>query len=764
MPRDHCKERARRGPHNRRPEPRAAPADGARRPKRAAPAPSRVPRVPGRLRYHGAFCSPGRRAAKGDRSRPEGRPARGGKKEPVIASKRSRSTMRHPRKSSSRSPIWIAGLSVLLLAAGGISLLVLDGGGEPPRTGDAATVGTTPAAPEVARFESAAPTAPEARPIETAPISVSPVAAGPVLAALPGTPVGGVQGMVVNRRGEPVPGVALSMYLGNALVNGLFPGARQLAEARTLSDRDGRFALKNVPVDAPYVVVGEHDEYARSEQTGLRIEQDRVLEGVVLVMEDGAVVRGTVSSEGGGLLPNARVELYNVLDMTFQKPENQKPSQVVFTNAAGQYAFAHVSSASIKLVASFADHETQTKTTSHALDVAPKDDVIDFVLQPGASLPGRAVDEAGRGLAGVNIEAISPGRDYQGHSRAVSDANGYFLLDGLGRTSPYQVRATREGYSDHTMNNVTVSAGQITLTLAQRGAVTGWVTDRDGKPVTSFTLYLMRAREGADPHYLSNSRSFSSAEGWFQYDNLDPGLYLLEGRAEGFADTRSDSFSIERDAPAAPQVRLTMFRGGTLTGTVYGPDRKPLAGARVSVNENNFIDSSISRIFKQIAPSDERERLTVTDGEGKFTFAHVTPGVYQVAAEHGRAAPRVVNDVSIVDDDLGGNRPLELSMPPGARLAGQAVDTANRPLTFCKVQISRQDSSYMDATTTDQSGAFSFDNLSAGDYQITVSPSTVDGEQVHPFVLLVYAQKSMKNVYLSEGQQIDGFVIQLRKE
>jgi len=313
------------------------------------------------------------------------------------------------------------------------------------------------------------------------------------------------------------------------------------------------------------------------------------------------------------------------------------------------------------------------------------------------------------------------------------------------------------------MNRVTTSAGHIQLTMTPRGGVEGWVVSLANKPVTNFTLHLLRNHPTAGPNYLNKNRDFADPEGWFLFDDLDPGDYVLEVRANGYADARSDPFSIVKHSVSPAQVRITMARGGTLAGTVTSPTGDPVGGALVSINSNNHVESQIGRIFRQLAPSDERERKQRTGSDGSYEFEHIPSSTYQVAVEHNEYAPETINDVFINDDDQGGNAPLDIPLPPGAIIAGRAMDLDNSPLAFSKVQISQPSNGYMDAGTTDANGRFSFNNLREGNYQITVNPERVKGEAVHPFVRLVYAQKSMVEIYVSEGQARQDLTLQLRE-
>jgi len=136
--------------------------------------------------------------------------------------------------------------------------------------------------------------------------------------------------------------------------------------------------------------------------------------------------------------------------------------------------------------------------------------------------------------------------------------------------------------------------------------------------------------------------------------------------------------------------------------------------------------------------------------------------VYQVSGELDGAAPVAINDVNIVDDGAGGNAAINLVLPPGAVISGRAMSSAQRPLAYCKVQISQNETSYMQMDTTDATGAFSFHNLRSGKYTITVTPTRDDDDKpLHPFMQLVNASKSKQEVFVNEGQVVDGVLIQL---
>lgn len=667
--------------------------------------------------------------------------------------------MRSTRRNPSKTLMWAAGVAVLLAAFGGVAWLLNDEGDAP----QALPTQTAASEPELAQPELPAP--PAERPIENVALQALPGAmrhseeSQPLLANR--GPCGNISGKVVDQHGQPVPATFVNVYQGNALLPGPFPGALQILDLQTKSAADGSFTINCLPVGNAYVLVGEHENYAKSESPNLRVEAGQTLSGVTLQLTDGAVVRGTVTAAGGAPLASARVELHDTMAQFNQQPDQISPTAVVFTEAAGRYAFTHVSSRFFRVKASADSYETLTQTGSAGFEPVPSDMVLDFELSAGHTLPGRVVDVDSNPIKGARIEVTSTGQEPQSSASAFSDDGGWFSLEGLG-TSYYHLHATCKGYSNKDVPKVHFTAGQFQVVMEPRGFVEGTVITSAGGPVERFALYLMRSRQGADPTYLNDHRDFDDPSGHFVLGDLDPGDYVVEARADDLADTRSDPFTVGRGPVASAQIRIVMSAGGTLTGTVVDADGHQVAGAQVMLNPNNYIDSNISKIFSMISPTDERERSAETGADGGFVFEHVTPGVYQVRGDHPDFAASSLNDVQIFEDAAHHNAPLKLTLPRGAVIAGRALDDTG-PMSFCKVQINQKDSTYMDAGTTDKDGHFRFRNLAQGEYQLTVMPEKVGGEPIHPFMRLVYAKNSQKDIYVGEGQILDGVLIQLRK-
>ena len=101
----------------------------------------------------------------------------------------------------------------------------------------------------------------------------------------------------------------------------------------------------------------------------------------------------------------------------------------------------------------------------------------------------------------------------------------------------------------------------LTLTLAttlaagatERGAaITGTVSDPQGRPVAGATVSLFALGAGA------KSRATSNAAGGYRLEQLAPGDYLIEGTAPGFSVGRVQNIHLDRDAATRVDLALEL--------------------------------------------------------------------------------------------------------------------------------------------------------------------------------------------------------------
>lgn len=639
------------------------------------------------------------------------------------------------------------------LLVGGAAWMLFDAQGAAEKPEDPGTVAARAepdAGPEVSLPRANEPQ--ETQLTSKQPTSV-PLGDGP-LAVAPGTPRASISGTVQNSAREPLANASLSIYQGNPLLSGPFPGSRRVIETGATSDAEGAFELSGVPVGKDYVVVAEHEEYARTEMRNQRLDQSRPITGLVITMGDGAKVEGRVADSGDVALPGARVEFYDNIVNAHLRLADQRPWKIVFADEAGQFLFEHVSSTAYRLRVSHPGYESQARAVSSAFETKARDQEVNFQLNPGLDIPGRVVDGQGRPVGQVYIIANSLTKDYSGTSEATSKVDGTFLLEGLGEND-YQLRAEAEGYT-RLQRRINITDGEIQIELQKQVGAELWVTSAAGEPVTAFTASLMRAHPGRDPSLTNDQRVVRDAQGHTFFDDLDPGSYALRIDAAGFAPAMTEAFEVQREQPA-PELHVQLVGGGTLRGKVLTFAGEGVEGALVRVHPNNYQDRFIDSLFGP--PPPERKIQMRTGSDGSFELKNIAPGSYQLRATKHDSPPAIRNDVTVFDDELRKNLPLELRLPVAASIKGRALDDLGRPMPFVTVQVTR-DAEFNEVLTTDKSGSFEIGNLLEGNYKLSLRPERDDeGKPLNPLIAMVYSKQSMQEHYLRSGQKLDGVVI-----
>jgi hypothetical protein len=133
---------------------------------------------------------------------------------------------------------------------------------------------------------------------------------------------------------------------------------------------------------------------------------------------------------------------------------------------------------------------------------------------------------------------------------------------------------------------------------------------------------------------------------------------------------------------------------GSITGTVYGEDGKPVGGLRVIWSQEP--DRPLGRTF--------------TDKDGRFVFEKVTPGTVEVRAGGGSTGlGRVTRQVF-----AGKAENVDVTLQVGATVRGRAAGADGAALEGWRVEYVAHDEPWTDGATVGKDGTFEFANLPPG--------------------------------------------------
>lgn len=320
---------------------------------------------------------------------------------------------------------------------------------------------------------------------------------------------------------------------------------------------------------------------------------------------------------------------------------------------------------------------------------------------------GQIVDENGIGLDSVQVRSLGGS-----HAPPSDDQGAYEItVEPIRAGKPLVVEFQRAGYrsrrerldmaqiadNDQLLLNVELEP------VNEWVAVPGYVSGPHREPVSGVEVWL----SSADPRDFQRTRTDESGE--FRFDRVQTGEAWRLGVNPGsrYQKFVSETFAI---APgnAAFSVELEASGTGSLSGHLINPEGRSLGGFTL------WLRSEDSASQKPIPVS--------SDARGNFEVQDVPAGRLRLETT---SQPRL--QAGGIELGPGEARYLEVPMDWGESwLFGQVVDPAGNPVPGARVTLQWQQQHY-DVTSfshrqagTDLGGHFTFSNLAAKNYQVTV--------------------------------------------
>jgi protocatechuate 3,4-dioxygenase beta subunit len=246
-----------------------------------------------------------------------------------------------------------------------------------------------------------------------------------------------LSGRVVDSRGEPVAGAAISPNVSTVLPgkNGRSRG-RSWETART--DRDGRFRLSRL-------MPGPVDLYARAPgyrtgQLPVQVPEEGEAEPVEIVLEVGASLEGRVLDSKGLPVHNASVQA----GLRIEELESGYSSlATVRTGEEGRYEVLNFQPGTCEVQVFLPEGGGSFRAVAK---LGPGRNRLDLRAPRGVQVAGRVVDGRGEPLPGasVSLKLLEPGAVTQGPERT-SAADGTFVLADV-LDGEYRLTVSRPGF------------------------------------------------------------------------------------------------------------------------------------------------------------------------------------------------------------------------------------------------------------------------------------------------------------------------------
>jgi protocatechuate 3,4-dioxygenase beta subunit len=256
---------------------------------------------------------------------------------------------------------------------------------------------------------------------------------------------------------------------------------------------------------------------------------------------------------------------------------------------------------------------------------------------------------------------------------------------------------------------------RLDFALQRGGGVRGRVLDAAGKPLPSAYVAVGAEFATHDGVYHTDwLRARVAANGTFAVDGLMPEhSYSLYARADGCG---ARAFELPRALPPdewfdAGDVQLQA--GAAIEGTVVDSTGKPVAKIEVRLHGQN---ADHLRLAGEGADNKEVSQFALrdleTDSEGRFRFAGVAAGTYELTANtRNQTKPVHPEPVTVADGEV--MEGLRLVIDSGLSLAGRLRRPAGVPADArwtLLAHASRQPS----WAEVKSDGSFAFEHLEAG--------------------------------------------------
>jgi hypothetical protein len=295
------------------------------------------------------------------------------------------------------------------------------------------------------------------------------------------------------------------------------------------TDAGGRFVLPSLTPGSYRLVARTDDQLGMLDRT-ITLKATDAVEDVELVIAPRIVVRGRVTSTGGGAVVQARVRLTPV-----DRPLRAVSNGWALTDSDGLYVIEGVMPGRYRFAVTAPGHASQSQRI--ALAASARQDVI---LDQAAVVTGQVLAADGRpAVRAWVVGTVGPPnlcRDVA--AQTTTDADGRFSLPDLG-AGELTLKATLNQQAATVGPELLPSRGQkqVTIQLGAGAGVTGVVRWEDGSPVADEpVLTVMDFAEGSRVNIGANT----ARDGSFTIRGLPPGEISLQVWPRGRATERSE--------------------------------------------------------------------------------------------------------------------------------------------------------------------------------------------------------------------------------
>lgn len=484
---------------------------------------------------------------------------------------------------------------------------------------------------------------------------------------------GTIRGNVTDTSGAPVAGAALGVRGASRDFGASFA-------PQAVSDTGGAFEIRGAPAGT-VEVSATHPNYAEGRVTGIEVDPSKGPSEARVVLAEGGRVEGFVRRRDGRGVSNVAISVLPVR-RDGGSPFGGGGPRIIQLRDDGSFAAEHLPSGRLQVLLMNVSGGTYTSAQAQEAEIQNGATAsVNFVSQD-ILVSGR-ITRSGAPGAGVRVSvradqtftlmmsfAGPPPLAQAGPPRGTAvtrEDGGYELIASAPGKAVVSV-ASADGKSGLPSRNVVIpDADAHTLDLDFGGAsVTGVVVDAETEAPLAQADVSAGPRRPGEPG--SGGRTVSGPDGRFELE-LDPGEYRVSARrSEG--DYSSATVDVDVGTGGAPQIRLALARGVSITGKVVDAAGRGAGNLNVTAAAGEPPQASVSS-------------GAVTLADGSFRIGGLRQEPYTIAARSD------VGTFAVRTSVTPGEENLLLTLRRGGQLRVQVVGPDQKPVERANVQLAR---------------------------------------------------------------------------
>jgi protocatechuate 3,4-dioxygenase beta subunit/5-hydroxyisourate hydrolase-like protein (transthyretin family) len=507
-------------------------------------------------------------------------------------------------------------------------------------------------------------------------------------------------------------------------------------EAKVLPvDSQGQL-LANVPTGKTFSIKVGGAFWRSQSRTVQPLQGQEVVDLGEIALTPANRVAGIVRNKDGEFIIKAQVSISETNGSMWGNGFNDATA----TNEEGQFSFDGIRSGRFKFSVSAQGYVT-TILQAENIKQRQGEFPLEITLERGAMTKGRVTDEDGVAVAGAEVYTIQtdPRNGWWGdwnpplptdtEPAAISDENGDFVVYGLSDDESTKLGAKAEGYGTGYTSDVEADGNAI-IKLPRHFVLSGEVVAA-GEKVEFASVHLQRFRDDGEMDW--GGQAVSDKDGKFKFEPVAPGSYTLS-LTSSLGKIEEETIEIKADRD---DLVLELPLDNLLTIQVTDADGNPVSGAKVGLSAEN---SGQNNNLRQMGYSGEiflndisfsnfggmsygSIYSTKTDINGIAKFGSVEPSKYQLGVSAtGFATSSDPLEVT------GATQDHSVELGTGGNLRVLVTDDSGQPVIGIQVALRTPDSQNdMKTLATDDAGRAIWNDLKAGDYQISYKASAAEG-------------------------------------